>query len=161
MQGLEGHDQLGGRAVGVGDDVLPRRQLDGVGVHLRHDQGHVRVHAEGRGIVDDDGAGLADLFRPQTRGVAAGAHQHQVDLREIEQFDVLAFQRPVAPGHLDALGLARGHGVHLVDGEFEFLEDVQHFPADIAGGAHDGDVRTGSARWRRRALGQGAALAGR
>ena len=142
MQGLEGHDQLGGRAVGVGDDVLPRRQLDGVGVHLRHDQGHVRVHAEGRGVVDDDGAGLADLLGPGARGVAAGAHQHQVDGGEIEQFDVLAFDRPVAPGHFHALGLARGDGVHGVDGEFEFLEDVQHFPAHIAGGAHDGDFIT-------------------
>jgi hypothetical protein len=41
-----------------------------------------------------------------------------------------------------ASGFTSGTIVHRVDGEFEFLEDVQHFPADIAGGAHDGDFVT-------------------
>uniref|UniRef100_A0A0N5A007 LigA n=1 Tax=Parastrongyloides trichosuri TaxID=131310 RepID=A0A0N5A007_PARTI len=74
MQRLQRHNQLCGRAVRVGDDVLLARQLDRVRVHFRHDQRHVGVHAPGRGIVDDDGAGLADLLGPLARHRAAGAH---------------------------------------------------------------------------------------
>ncbi|MCY1251158.1 hypothetical protein D9M72_648840 [compost metagenome] len=106
MQGLQRHDQLGGRAVGVGDDVLLARQLDRVGVHLGHDQRHVRVHAEGRGVVDDDGTGLADLFRPGLGHRAAGAHQDDVDGGEVELLQVFALQRLVAESHLDALGFS-------------------------------------------------------
>jgi hypothetical protein len=69
-------------------------------------------------------------------------HQDDVDRGEVELFDVLAFDGLVAERDLDALGLARGDGVHLVDGEFELLEDVQHFAAHIARGPDDRDAIT-------------------
>ena len=142
MQRLQRRDQLDGRAVGVGDDVLLGGVLDGVGVHLGHDQRHVGVLAEGRGVVDHDGTGLADLFRPFPGHRAACGHQHQIDLGEVELFDVLAFDGLVAEGDLHALGLARGDGVDFIDGEFQLLEDVQHFAAHIARGSDDGDAIT-------------------
>src|SRR5690606_33279059 len=98
------------------------------------------VHAEGRGVVDDDGTGLADLLGPFARHSAAGAHQHQVDAREVELLDVLALDGAVAEGDLDAFGFSRGDRVHFLDGEVHFLEDGQDFPADIACGAYDGDA---------------------
>ena len=142
VQGLQRRDQLDGRAVGVGDDVLLLGVLDRVGVHLGHDQGHVGVLAEGRGVVDHDGAGLADLFGPGARDLAAGRHQDQIDLGEVELFDVLAFDGLVAERDLDPLGLARGDGVDFIDGEFQLLEDVQHFAAHIARGPDDRDAIT-------------------
>ncbi len=30
--------------------------------------------------------------------------------------------------------------MHFIDREVQLLDDVQHFPADIAGGANDGDA---------------------
>jgi len=78
--------------------------------------------------------------KSMTAGIAAGAHQHQIDGREVKAVDAFAFDRPVAKADLDPLGLARRHGVQGLDGEVQFLEDIQHFPADIAGGAYDGDA---------------------
>ena len=52
VQRLQRHDELRGRAIRVGDDVLLRKTLGGVGVDLRHDQRNVRIHAPGGGIVD-------------------------------------------------------------------------------------------------------------
>jgi len=51
VQGVERHDGDGRRAVGVGDQAVPR--LDGAGVDLRDDEGDVVVVAEGGGVVDD------------------------------------------------------------------------------------------------------------
>src|SRR5690606_3963612 len=70
----------------------------------------------------------------------AGAHQHQVDAGEVELFDVLALDGPVAEGDLDALGFSGGDRVHFLDGKVQFFENGQNFPADIAGGAYDGDA---------------------
>ena len=41
---------------------------------------------------------------------------------------------------LQADGAAGSEGIHLVDGEKALGKDRQHLPADIAGGADDGDV---------------------
>ena len=46
VQRLQRHHQLRGRAVRVGDDVLLAIAGDRLGVHLGHDQRHVRVHPD-------------------------------------------------------------------------------------------------------------------
>src|SRR4028119_2081795 len=56
VERLQGDHHLGGRAIGIGDDVLAAIAVDGVGVHLRHDQRHVRVHPVERAVVDDGAA---------------------------------------------------------------------------------------------------------
>ena len=63
MQRLERHNQLRGRAIGVGDDVLPAVPINGIRVHFRHDQRHIRIHAIERAIVDHDAAGGGGLRR--------------------------------------------------------------------------------------------------
>ena len=140
MQGLQRHHQLGGGAVRVGDDVLDVGPGHGIRVHLRNDQGHVRVLAPGGRIVDHDGARRADALGPFPRHRPAGRHQHHIHLGEVEGLQVDAFQHPVPIGDLLAHGLARGHGVNFAHGELQFLEDVHHFPAHIARGADDRDA---------------------
>ena len=56
-----------------------------------------------------------------------------------ERFDL---QRPVAERHVHAHAAARGKRHHLVGGERPLGENVEHFPADIAGRADNGDVVT-------------------
>ena len=46
VQRLQRHHHLRGRAIRVGDDVLPPVAVDRLRVHLGHDQRHVRVHPE-------------------------------------------------------------------------------------------------------------------
>src|ERR1035437_1621776 len=66
LDGLEGHDQAYGGAVGVGDHVAARLaargllldQVEVLGVNLGNDQGHVGRHAVGAGVGNDGAAGL-------------------------------------------------------------------------------------------------------
>jgi hypothetical protein len=53
---------------------------------------------------------------------------------------VLACRILVAERDFHADGFAAGDGVHLVHGEFHFLEDVEHLAAHIARGADHGAV---------------------
>ena len=46
VQRLQRHHHLRGRAIRVGDDVLAPIEVDRLGIHLGHDQRHVRVHPE-------------------------------------------------------------------------------------------------------------------
>src|SRR6266436_2334171 len=48
----------------------------------------------------------------------------------LERFDL---QGAVAIGHFDAHAAARRQRHHLVSREFAFVENVEHFPPDIAG----------------------------
>ena len=63
MQRLQRDDELRGRAIRIGDDVLLGKARDRVGIDLGHDQRHVGVGAPGGGIIDDDAALPADLRR--------------------------------------------------------------------------------------------------
>ena len=68
------------RAVRLGDDALV--VADAAAVDLGDHQRHVRVHAEGGGIVDDDGAGLDRDRRVLLGNAAAGREQRDVDAVE-------------------------------------------------------------------------------
>ena len=81
MQRLQRDDELRGRAVRVGDDVLLAEAGDRVGVHLRHDQRHVRIHAPGRRIIDDDRA-LAAIFGDHSFDAAPPADIRQMSTSE-------------------------------------------------------------------------------
>ncbi|MNR34370.1 hypothetical protein D3C85_1521380 [compost metagenome] len=48
--------------------------------------------------------------------------------------------------------------MHFIDREVQLLDDVQHFPADIAGGANDGDAIAHDENILVRALGRKAVL---
>ena len=115
VQRLQRHHHLRRRAVGIGDDVLAivarHVGLEHVRVDLRHDQRHVLVVAPGRRVIDDDAALGADAGAVLLRGARARAHQADVDLGEVERREVLAFERFVAVGDLDADRAARREGV--------------------------------------------------
>ncbi len=57
----------------------------------------------------------------------------------LERFDL---QGAVAVGDLDADAAARGQGHDLVRGKFALIQDVEHFPSDIAGRADHCDFVT-------------------
>ena len=142
MQRLQRHDELRGRAVRIGDDVLLRKALDRVGVHFRHDQRHLGVVAPGRGIVDHDAALRTDLRRPFLGDGAARRHQADIGVGEVVLVERLHLQRPVAERDLGALAAARGECNDLVGRKAPLVQDVQHFAAHIARGTDDGDLVT-------------------
>ena len=67
VEGLQHRHRDHGRAVRVGDDALWDRGQEPP-VDLRDDEGDVRVHPPGRGVVDDDGAGGRHLGGEVQRG---------------------------------------------------------------------------------------------
>ena len=140
VQRLEGHDELGGRAVRVGDDVLLGEALHRVGVHFRHDQRNVAVVAEGRGVIDHDAALGADLRRPLLRHLAAGRHQADVGVGEIIVLEGFDLERLVAERDFRPDRTAGGKRNDLIRGKAPLGEDVEHFAAHIARGTDDGDL---------------------
>ncbi len=52
VQRLQRHHHLRGRAIGIGDDVALAIAVDRLGIHLGHDQRHVRIHPEIGAVVD-------------------------------------------------------------------------------------------------------------
>ena len=138
VQGVEGHQGDGGGAVGVGDDALVGFDIGGV--HLGDDEGDGGVHAEGGGVVDDDGSGFDGVGGEFFGDATAGAEEGDVDAFEGVRgqfFDgqLLAFER-----HFLAGAAGGGEEGELADGEVAFLEAAQHFDAHRSGGADDGDV---------------------
>lgn len=75
MKGSEAHEGDDGGAVGIGDDVS-RVVEGGLGVDFGDDEGDLWVHAEGRGVIDDDTSGLggdgAEFFGDATTGGEEG-----------------------------------------------------------------------------------------
>ncbi|MCY1298559.1 hypothetical protein D9M70_480500 [compost metagenome] len=142
VQRLQRHDELGRRAIRVGDDVLLGEERDRVRVHFRHDQRHFGVVAPGRRVVDDDAALLADLRRILERNSAAGRHQADIGIGKIVVFEVPDLEGLVAKGNFRALGAGGSKRDHFIRGKAAFGKDVQHLPADIAGGACDCNLET-------------------
>ena len=138
VQRFQRHHHLDGRAVGVGDDVLPGIAGDGLRIDLRHHQRNVRVHPEVGRIVDDDRAGGRGAGREVRRDFRAGAGQHDVGSLEVEPVETGNAQHVVlAKRHLDADGaLGRERG-HVVRTHPALGKDLQHFVPDGARGADD------------------------
>ena len=83
VQRLQRDDHLDGRAVRIGDDAALRVLCDRLGIYLRHDQRHVRLHAEARGVVDDYCASLRRTRREDVGHLGAGRGKDDVDAAEI------------------------------------------------------------------------------
>src|SRR6202022_365324 len=79
---------------------------------------------------------------PLLRHRAARRHQADVDVAEIIVLERFDLQGAVAIGHFDAHAAARRQRHHLVGREFPFVENVEHFPPDIAGRSDQRDFVT-------------------
>ena len=88
VQRLEHRHRRHRRAVRVGDDPLAGVG-DGLRVDLGHDERHVGVHAEGRGVVDDGHAGGGEPRRQLARRRGAGREQGDVETGRIGDRGVL------------------------------------------------------------------------
>ena len=150
VQRPERHGGDDGGAVRIGDDALVLER--GRAVDFRYDERHVFVHAEGGGVVDDDGLarrGSCEFLR----GRAAGGEERDVDVLEtvgVHQVDanVAALKRRAFAGRA-----GRGEQLQSRERELAGLKASDHLGADRAGRADDGD----GGRGRQRA---GAAVAG-
>ncbi len=143
VQRLQRHDELGGRAIGVGDDVALGEAGDGIGVHFRHDQRHVGIITEGGGVIDHDAALRADLRRPLLGDRTAGRHEADVGVGEVVVLQRLHLQHLVAEG--DLRGRPTGARPAATTSEISkpaLGEDGEHFAAHIARGTDDGDLVT-------------------
>ena len=128
-----GHGGHGG-AVGVGDDTQ-LRLVDILRVDLGDDQRHTRIHAPGRGVVDDGGSGPGDLRGPLLRGATTGGEQGHVDAAEIRCGDVLHYDLAIAPGQGLARGTLGGEVADLVDGIVPLRQQCAHHAADLTSGS--------------------------
>ena len=140
MHRLQRHNELGGRAVRVGDDVAPairpQRAFDRVGIYLRHNQRHIVFHAKGRRIVDNDATGLACLRPNSLGGITTCREQGDVGLAEIELVEGADGQHVIlAIGHLAPGRARRGKRMHLVRRKIPLGKCLQHLASDGAGGA--------------------------
>ena len=132
VQGLQGHHHLDGRAVGIGDDVALAIAFHGFGVDLGHHQGHVRVHAEMRRVVDDHAAGLGGSRCMNGGDFAAGRKETDIPALEVEAAEVLHVEHVVLAERDLLAGRTLGRQRrYLVDGKLPLGEYIQKFPADV------------------------------
>jgi hypothetical protein len=136
VQRFERHHHLDGRAVGISDDVALAKAFERLAVDLRHDQRHVLVHAELRGVVDHHAA-----RRRGARGVHLGHRSAGREQAKVEPFEVEILERAdrqdlvLAEAHLLAGRGPRGERHHLVDRKPALGENAQHLVPDRAGRA--------------------------
>src|SRR5207248_6687025 len=130
------HQRGDRRTVRNGDDalVLP----DTARVDLRDHQRHVRVHAEGRGIVDHDRAGPNGRGRELPGGAATCREQRDVDALE-RLFGELLDHDPLT-AEVDGLAGRAGAGqrLELADRKGAPVYGGDEFGADSAGHAGNG-----------------------
>src|SRR5690554_1596749 len=138
VQRVQGHQHNDGGAVRVGNDTVVTQR--GVRVDLRHHQRHVRIQAEGAGVVDDDRAGLHRRPHPLPADRAAGAEKGHVDAPEgllgHGLHDHVSFA--VADGFAGAA--RRGQKPQFSRGKVPLAQKLQQFGADGSRRAQDRDV---------------------
>ena len=124
-------------------------------VHLRHDQRHVRVHAELRGVVDHHAArGRGAAARARPRPWRPGENSPMSKPSKSKSVEVLDLEQLlVAERDLRARRLLGGQRHDLVDRELALGQGLAASRADGAGGAddrdlvaHDGGPLSGGAR---------------
>jgi hypothetical protein len=108
-------------------------------IDLGYDQRHVVVHAEERGVVDDDGAGTnggrSEALRLRTAsGEQRDVHAFEAGVGELLHGDVAATEL-----HRLAGRTRRGQQPQLDQREFALLEALHELRADGAGGPRNGD----------------------
>ena len=138
VQGVNGHQADDGGAVGVGDDALV---LFGIlRVDLRDDQRHVRVKAEGAGVIHEHRAGLDDGGSEALGDVVLRRAQDDVHALKRLVAGQLHGDVPPVPGQHLAHGALRGQQVQLVHREIPLCQHLHHLAAYRAGSAQNRNV---------------------
>ena len=130
VHAVENDDGLYRRAVRVRDDPLVLRHRDVAGVDLRHDERHLRVHAPGGAVVDDDRAARRGDGGPLFGGLASRRKERDVNALERIFADRLHRYLFTVEDDLFARGARRGERYKLGDGEFTLFQRVEHFAPD-------------------------------
>jgi len=134
---LQRHDHLDRRTVGIGDDAAGR-VLRIPGVDLRHDEGHVGIHAESARIINHNGPVPGDRLGELLRRTRSGRCQGEVDFLEIvvvlQQFD-----GKLLPAEFigTARAALRTEQHQFVDREPALLQNPQKLLAHSAADAHN------------------------
>jgi hypothetical protein len=131
------HQRRDRRAVWNGDDtpVLP----DSVRVDLGDHQRHVRVHSEGGGIVDHDGAGFGRDRRKSPGNATAGREQRDVDA--VERALIQLLDHDGLPAEIDRLAGRAGARQRFQSPHRKtaLVQGGDELGADGAGHAGNGD----------------------
>ena len=140
VYGRQCHDRLNGRAVGIRYDVVVVGNL--FGIDFGHHKRHFGVGAPTAGIVDDYDFPFREYGGKTVRHVRARAEKSKVNLARL---DVCRSERKhfiVASAELNyfARAFRTGKRIEFADRKFSFFQNLQHFSADHAGCADDGDV---------------------
>ena len=114
-------------------------------VHLADDQRHVGVLAEGRRVVDDDGARGGEPRRLHPRHRRARGEQRDVEAARVGGLGVLDLDLLAAELQLLALRARGREEPHRRRGEVALLQQRAHHLADLAGRADYTDVAPSSA----------------
>ena len=135
VQSVDGHQRNDGGAVGVGDDALVLLHV--LRIDLRHDQGHIRVHAEGAGVIHEHRARLDDGRGELLGDVVLRRAQH--DVHALEGLVTGHLHGDVVALPVDSLshGPGRRQQVQLLDGEIALGQYLHHLAAHRAGGAQN------------------------
>ncbi len=91
--------------------------VEGVGIDLGHDEGHGRVHAPRRGIVDHHRARLGDPRGDPSRRIGPDRHERDVDAPVVGVLGVLDLHFASRPGQAGAGGAGRREEPDVVRGE--------------------------------------------
>jgi hypothetical protein len=126
------------RAVRIGDDALVA--LEVTGIHFRHDQRRIRIHAEGRRVVDHDRARGLRCRHEFTAACGARGEEGDVDALEgasLQQLD----------GHrlaLEVQGFAdralRSEKLQFTDRKIPAFEHAQDLDPDGSGSTNDRNI---------------------
>src|ERR1700733_100053 len=138
----ERHDELHGRAVGVGDHAAVA--LERVRVDLGDDERNVGIPPPGRGVVDHDGAGLDEPRRPLAGGAGAGREQRDVEAAQVRV--VIEGRDGQAAVELTPRGSRGRERDDLRSREAALPQELEHGRPDDPGGADDGDTVGGTHR---------------
>ena len=123
-----------------GHDAMPLGSAQVVGVDLGDDERHVGIHAEGRGVVDDERARGGGTRRPLERERVVDVDDDEVEAVEAVVAQHLAHDLAAHERQAAAERTLRGEGAQLRHRERALLEDAQHLLADETGRADHADL---------------------
>ena len=112
---------------------------DVLGIHFRDDQGHIRVHPVGAGVVDDHGPGLDG---DGSKGLGDAAASEQGHIHSIKGIGLGFFHFiGLAPdGEFLAGAAGRSQQFQVLEGEIPFVQQIDEFLSNGARSTQDGQI---------------------